>query len=47
MAIRFIRLFTGDDGQSHFAAGEIEWDRLDALNAVSRAPNRRVTARRW
>ena len=36
MAIRLIRLYTGDDGQSHSLASEIEWDRLDALNAVSR-----------
>jgi hypothetical protein len=35
MAIRLIRLFTGTDGQSHFGVGEIEWNKLDALNAIS------------
>src|SRR5271169_3360763 len=35
MAIRLLRLFTGDDGQSHFAVGEIEWHNRDAVNAVS------------
>jgi hypothetical protein len=35
MAIRLIRLSTGDDGQSHFDVGEIEWDRFEALNAMS------------
>lgn len=36
MAIRLIRLFTGDDGQSHFAVGEVDWAERDAVNAVSR-----------
>jgi hypothetical protein len=35
MAIKLIRLFTGDDGQSHFAPGEIEWRTLAGVNAVS------------
>ena len=44
MAIRLIRLFTGDDGQSHFEVGEIEWERLEAPNAVSRGePARQVS----
>ena len=36
MAIRLIRLFTGDDGQSHFHVGEIEWNEATALNTISR-----------
>jgi len=32
MAIRLIRIFTGDDDQSHFSVGEIE-----ALNAISKS----------
>ncbi|MGH2585438.1 MAG: hypothetical protein ACRDJE_11040, partial [Dehalococcoidia bacterium] len=35
MAIRLIRLFTGEDGQSHFSVGEVAWQRQDAVNAVS------------
>ena len=35
MAMRLIRLFTGDDGQSHFAVGEIEWHKLVGPNALS------------
>jgi hypothetical protein len=35
MTIRLVRLFTGDDGQSHFAVGEVAWQRRDAVNAVS------------
>jgi quercetin dioxygenase-like cupin family protein len=35
MAIRLIRLFTGDDDQSHFCVGEIEWKETEALNAIS------------
>jgi quercetin dioxygenase-like cupin family protein len=35
MAIRLIRLFTGDDDQSHFSVGEIEWKETEALNAIS------------
>jgi quercetin dioxygenase-like cupin family protein len=37
MAIRLIRLFTGADGQSHFAVGKLEWDRLETVNAMSRS----------
>ena len=37
MAIRLIRLFTGDDGQSHFAVGEIEWHKVEGVNAVSQS----------
>ena len=37
MAIRLIRLYTGADGQSHFAVGKIEWDQLEADNALSRS----------
>lgn len=36
MAIKLIRLFTGDDDQSHFSVGEIEWSEIDARNASSR-----------
>jgi quercetin dioxygenase-like cupin family protein len=36
MAIRLIRLFTGDDGQSHFTVGQVAWAEHDAINAVSR-----------
>ena len=44
MAIRLIRLFTGDDGQSHFDVGEVEWNRIDALGAISSSePARTVT----
>lgn len=44
MAIRLIRLFTGDDGQSHFAVGEIGWQRLQSINAsTSGEPARTVT----
>ena len=35
MAIRLVRLFTGDDGQSHFAVGEVSLLQRDAANAVS------------
>lgn len=35
MAIRLVRLFTGDDGQSHFEGREVAWDRYDAVTAVS------------
>jgi quercetin dioxygenase-like cupin family protein len=35
MAIRLIRLFTGDDAQSHFAVSEIEWRTLAGANALS------------
>ena len=37
MAIRLLRLFTGDDGQSHFSVGDIEWDSIVAMNSVSRS----------
>src|ERR1700730_982920 len=37
MAIRLLRLFTADDGQSHFAVGEIEWHKLEGVNAVSQS----------
>jgi quercetin dioxygenase-like cupin family protein len=35
MALRLVRLYTGDDGQSHFDVGEVAWRRQDAINAVS------------
>jgi quercetin dioxygenase-like cupin family protein len=37
MAIRLIRLFTGDDEQSHFSVSEIEWNETQALNAISKS----------
>ena len=37
MAIKLIRLFTGADGQSHFEVGKIEWDLVEAVNAVSKS----------
>jgi quercetin dioxygenase-like cupin family protein len=37
VAIRLIRLFTGDDGQPHFHVGEIEWNEATALNTISRS----------
>jgi quercetin dioxygenase-like cupin family protein len=36
MAIRLIRLFTGDDDQSHFSVGVIEWTETKYLNAISK-----------
>ena len=33
---RWIRIFTGDDDQSHFSVGEIEWNDTQALNAISK-----------
>ena len=36
MAIRLIRIFTGDDDQSHFSVGEVEWNETEALNAISK-----------
>jgi quercetin dioxygenase-like cupin family protein len=35
MAITLIRLFTGDDGQSHFSLGEIAWRIEAGVNALS------------
>jgi len=35
VAIKLIRLFTGDDGQSHYSVGEIEWNKTEAPNAIS------------
>ena len=37
MAIRLVRLFTGDDGESHFTDGHVELDPPDAPNARSAA----------
>jgi quercetin dioxygenase-like cupin family protein len=37
VAIRLIRLFTGDDGQSYFHVGEIEWSEATALHTISRS----------
>jgi hypothetical protein len=37
LAIRLIRLYTGDDGQSHFYVGEIAWNEATGLNEMSRA----------
>src|SRR5580700_4709065 len=42
MAIRLLRLFTGDDGQSHFAVGEIAWHNVEGINAVSQGEAARV-----
>jgi quercetin dioxygenase-like cupin family protein len=36
MAIRLIRIFTGDDDQSHFSVSQVEWNETEALNAVSK-----------
>src|SRR5215203_6806323 len=36
MAIRLIRIFTGDDDQSHFSVSEVEWNETEALNAISK-----------
>jgi hypothetical protein len=36
MSIKLIRLFTGEDGQSHFVVGTIEWHHLETVNAISR-----------
>jgi hypothetical protein len=41
MAIRLVRIFTGDDGQSHFSVGEIEWNETEALNAISKSEQAR------
>jgi quercetin dioxygenase-like cupin family protein len=35
MTLRLVRLFPGEDGQSHFEVGVIAWQRQDAINAVS------------
>jgi hypothetical protein len=35
VAIKLIRLFIGEEEQFHFVMGEIEWDKLEALNALS------------
>jgi hypothetical protein len=35
VSFRLVRLFTGDDAQSHVGVGEIELDRLDASSAAS------------
>jgi hypothetical protein len=35
MTIRLVRLFTGDDGQSHFTVGEVPWTAANAVNAIS------------
>ncbi len=44
MAIKLIRLFTGDEGQSHFEVGEIEWHKLEEVNATSRSePARNIS----
>jgi quercetin dioxygenase-like cupin family protein len=37
MAIRLLRIFTGDDDQSNFSVGEIEWNETEALNAISKS----------
>ena len=34
-ALDDLSLFTGDDDQSHFSIGEIEWKETEALNAIS------------
>ena len=35
MSIKLIRLFTGEDGQSHFVVGTIEWHHLEGINTIS------------
>lgn len=35
VSIRLVRLFTGDDGQSHFTIGEVPWTAAGAVNAIS------------
>ncbi len=35
MSIRLVRLFTSDDGQSHFTVGEVAWTIAGAVNAIS------------
>jgi hypothetical protein len=35
MAIRLVRLYTGDDGESHFTDGHVELEPPDAPNARS------------
>jgi quercetin dioxygenase-like cupin family protein len=35
VSIRLVRLFTGDDGQSHFTDGNVPWTTQGAVNAVS------------
>jgi quercetin dioxygenase-like cupin family protein len=37
LAIRLIRLYTGDDGQSHFYVSEIAWNEATGLNEMSRS----------
>ena len=44
MSIRVIRLFTGDDGQSHFDVGEVEWNKTDALGAISQSEPARTVS---
>jgi hypothetical protein len=35
VSIRLVRLFTGEDGQSHFTVGEVPWTITGAVNAIS------------
>lgn len=35
MSIRLVRLFTGDDGQSHVTVGEVACETPGAVNAIS------------
>jgi hypothetical protein len=35
VTIRLVRLLTGDDGQSHYADGDIPWATADAGSAIS------------
>jgi quercetin dioxygenase-like cupin family protein len=35
MTIRLVRLFTGGDGQSHFAIGTVPWTTEGAINTIS------------
>jgi quercetin dioxygenase-like cupin family protein len=44
VAIRLIRFFTGDDGQSHFDVGEVEWNKTDALGALSQSEPARTVS---
>ena len=44
MSIRVIRLFTGDDGQSHFDVGEVEWNKTGAPGAISQSEPARTVS---
>jgi quercetin dioxygenase-like cupin family protein len=35
VSIRLVRLFVGDDGQSHFTVGDVPWTAAGAVDAIS------------